>query len=263
VASSSRSGNEADARPPPRPCGPQQNANVIHLQVLTMKILAFDTSSTRGSAALLEGSELRAEIRLNSLETHSAMLLSSVNFLLKSMHWMLEDLNLIASGIGPGSFTGIRIGAATAIGLAQSLVIPFAGISGLDALAFQASFLEGRIAAMLDARRSQAYYSEYVCSKGKVRQAQKPELISISDLECKVAGRHLYIVGDLQSCGIAGAAQHDSAWPRSAPVDLFLATAIGNLAFSKKSKWRSGASIIAEPMYIRPPDALKNKNRKY
>jgi len=227
-----------------------------------MKILAFDTSSIRGSVALLEGSELRAEIRLNSLQTHSAMLLSSVNFLLKSMHWTLEDLNLVAAGIGPGSFTGIRIGAATAIGLAQSLGIPFAGISGLDALAFQASFLEGRIAAMLDARRSQAYYSEYVCNKGKVRLAQKPELISISDLACRIAGRHLYIVGDLQSCGIVIDAQNVSVWPRSTPVDLFLAKAIGQLAFSKKSKWRSGEIITAEPMYIRPPDALKTKNRK-
>jgi hypothetical protein len=64
-------------------------------------------------------------------------------------------------------------------------------------------------------------------------------------------------------CGMRVASHNDSEWPRPARVDLFIATAIGQLAYSKKNKWRSGEIITAEPMYIRPPDALKNKNRKH
>ncbi len=118
------------------------------------RILAFDTSSVRGSVALLEGKEMRAEIRLHSVQTHSKELLRSIDFLLERIGWKLDNLNLVAVGNGPGSFTGIRIGVATALGIAHSLSIPFVEISGLDALAHQVSHLDGRIAVVMDAHRS-------------------------------------------------------------------------------------------------------------
>jgi len=226
------------------------------------KILAFDTSSVRGSVALLEGAELRTELRLNSLQTHSTLLLSSIDFLLGRTGWSLNDLNLVAVGIGPGSFTGIRIGIATAIGFAQSLNIPFAGVSGLDVLAHQYIFPDGEIGAVLDAHRSQVYYGEYVSRNGKIRQAKKSALVYVSDLERQLADRHLYIVGDLRACGLDESRRKSTVWPRPISADLFLAAGIGRLALSRKRTWRSGDSIIAEPMYIRPPDALKKKSRK-
>lgn len=229
---------------------------------LAPKILAFDTSTIRGSIALLEGLELRAELRLNSLQTHSALLLSSIDFLLGRAGWSLQDLNLVAAGIGPGSFTGIRIGIATGLGFAQSLSIPFAGISGLDAVAHQYSFPDGQIGVVLDAHRSQVYYGEYVSSRGKIRQAGKPKLLCISDLERDLADRHLYIVGDLKACRLDETKPALAGWPRPVGVDLFLAACMGRLAWLRKSQWRSGDSVVAEPLYIRPPDALKNKSRK-
>ena len=226
------------------------------------KILSFDTSTVRGSVALLEGAELRAELRLHSLQTHSTLLLSSIEFLLEKLGWKLADLNLVAAGAGPGSFTGIRIGIATALGFAQSLSIPFAGVSGLDALVHQYSFPDGRIAAVLDAHRSQVYYGEYVSKVGRIRQAGKSKLLHVSDLERDLAGRHLYIVGDLAACRQAVSGCISAGWPRPISVDLFLAASIGRLALSRKKIWRSGDSLIAEPMYIRPPDALAKKSRK-
>lgn len=219
------------------------------------KILAFDTSSSRGSVAFLEGPELRAEIKLNAIKTHSDFLLSSIDCLADKLGWSLGELNLIAAGIGPGSFTGIRIGVSTALGIAQSLSIPFAGISGLDALAYQAAPMEGPIAVVLNAHRSQAYYAEYTSNKGKLRVSQKSSLVFLSDLERLLAHRHLYIVGDVE---IGSAASAD--WPRFLPVDLFLAASIGRLAISRKRTWRSGKYLLAEPLYIRPPDALRKKN---
>lgn len=226
------------------------------------KILALDTSSTRGSVALLEGSELRAELRLHSLQTHSALLLNSIEFLLGRLNWTLRDLNLVAAGLGPGSFTGIRIGIATALGLAQSLSIPFAGISGLDALAHQYHLPDGQVGVILDAHRSQLYFGEYAVRNGRIRQIKKPRLVSISDLERILADRHLYIVGDLGACGLDNLNNASTEWPHPVSVDLFLAAAIGRLALSRKKTWCSGNSIVAEPLYIRPPDALKKKSRK-
>jgi tRNA threonylcarbamoyladenosine biosynthesis protein TsaB len=210
----------------------------------------------------LEGADLRAELRLNSLKTHSELLLSSIDFLLGRAGWMLSDLSLVAAGIGPGSFTGIRIGIATALGFAQTLAIPFAGISGLDALAHQGPFPDGYIGAVLDAHRSQAYYGEYICRHGRIRQSKKPCLFTISELERRLADRHTYIVGDLKAC-LPHALKHSPVeWPRTISADLYLAASIGRLALLRKRSWRLGETIIAEPMYIRPPDAIKNQGKK-
>jgi tRNA threonylcarbamoyladenosine biosynthesis protein TsaB len=229
---------------------------------LTPRILAFDTSTQRGSVALLEGREVRAELRLHSLQTHSTLLLSSIQLLMNRLNWDLNDLNLVAVGIGPGSFTGIRIGIATALGISQSLSIPFAGISGLDVLAHQAAMLSGCIGVALNAHREQVFYAEYFSSKGRIRRSLKSTLMDILDLERHLANRHLYIVGDLEECRIQGLAKSPPEWPQAISADLFLASGIGRLAFKKKSGWRSGDFLLPEPTYIRPPDALRNKNRK-
>jgi tRNA threonylcarbamoyl adenosine modification protein YeaZ len=175
--------------------------------------------------------------------------------LASKLEWQLKDLNLIAVGIGPGSFTGIRIGVATGLGMAQSLSIPFAGISGLDALAHQASPAKGNIGVVLNAQRSQVYYTEYLSMNGKIRTAQKPSLILLSDLEHSLIHRHLYIIGDIEIGRNASV-----EWPRFLPADLFLAASIGRLAISRKRIWRTGKYLSAEPLYIRPPDALRKKN---
>jgi tRNA threonylcarbamoyladenosine biosynthesis protein TsaB len=226
------------------------------------KILALDTASSRGSVALLQGSDVFAELRLQSLQTHSINLMRSVDFLLCRLDWKLRDLNLVAVGTGPGSFTGIRIGIATALGIAQSLSIPFAGVNGLEALAHQASSLmSGRIGVCLNAQRSQVYYAEYVGKNGKVRPAKRPSLFYLSDLERYVAGRHLYIVGDMHAC--PADISRDSGLNRARPVavDLYLAASIGRTALLRKRRWQSKEYVTCDPLYIRPPDALRKKSR--
>lgn len=227
------------------------------------RILAFDTASARASIALLEGNELRAELRLHTSQTHSVLLVNSIEYLLKRAGWTLKDLNVIAVGIGPGSFTGIRIGVATALGFSQSLSIPFAGVSGLDALAHQVPLQSGTIAqnlaVVLDAHRSQVFYAEYAAKKGKISNSVKSMLISVSDLERRLAGRHLYIAGDVQACRLDE--WENGTKPAVLSVDMFLASGIGRLALSQKRRWRSG-DFVAEPMYVRPPDALKKRTGK-
>jgi len=226
-----------------------------------LKILSLDTSSIRGSVALLAGWQVVADLRLLSTDTHSKRLIRCIHFLLHNLGWDLGELNLVAAGIGPGSFTGIRIGVATAIGIAQSLAIPFAGISCLDALAHEVPILDGDIAVLLDAQRSQAYYAEYTCRGGRIRTAQKAGLLHFSDLERRLADRHLYILGDVKRGQLGRFRSSATAWPRFVQADLFLAAGIGRLALSKRRIWRSGDYPLAEPLYIRPPDAVKGKSR--
>ena len=225
------------------------------------KILAFDTSSKRGSVALLEGSELHAELKLNHLQNHSANLVRSIDFLLEGVGWTLKDLDLVAVGTGPGSFTGIRIGIATGLGLAQTLSIPFAGISGMEALAFQTTFLEGRVGVVLNAQRSQAYYAEYGIQSGKMREIKKPSLVFLSELKKEIRRRRIYVAGEFSLCIKRSSRVLKTGWPRPVETDLFLASGIGRRALSVKRRWKSGKYIQCEPLYIRPPDALTKKNR--
>lgn len=224
-----------------------------------MKVLALDTSTPRGSVALLEGRELVAELRLLSLETHSSRLLGSVEYLLHISGWQLADLRLVAAGIGPGSFTGIRIGVATAIGLAQMMSIPFAGISCLDAVAHQITGVDGRIGVVLDAQRSQVYFAEYLREQGRIRRLAKPALRNPADLGIQLRNARLYLAGDGAVRYAGQIKPHKLFWPKVIVTELFLAAALGKLALDRKRTWRSGEFLQAEPLYIRPPDALRPK----
>jgi tRNA threonylcarbamoyladenosine biosynthesis protein TsaB len=212
---------------------------------------------------LLQESELAAELRLHSLETHSARLLSSVELLLKMTGWKLEDLGLIVAGIGPGSFTGIRIGVATALGLAQTLSIPFAGISCLDAVAHLLRGISGSIGVVMDAQRGQVYYAEYRGEPGKIRSMGRPALLYPADLAPRLRRRHTHLVGDGATRYAKELGLLMRGWPRLLEADLYLAVTLGRLALGRKRSWRSGEFLHSEPLYIRPPDAKKPKvNRR-
>ncbi len=225
-----------------------------------LKTLALDTSTVRGSVALLDGNSIVAEFRLASLETHAARLLRSIRFLLEAAGWKLPDLGLIAVGLGPGSFTGIRIGCATALGLAQTLRVPFAGISGLDALALHHAPLGGKIGVMMDAQRGQLYYAEYASRLGRIRRTRAAALWFPADLKTVLPRHGIHFVGD-------GASKYaKELGPTVRPWQVvdsgpFLAGSIGLLALVRKRAWRSGDTLACEPVYIRPPDARRPDTR--
>jgi len=226
-----------------------------------LKTLALDTSTLRGSVALLDGDSVLAELRLASLETHAARLLGSIRFLLQTAGWNLPDLALIAAGLGPGSFTGIRIGCATALGLAQTLRVPFAGISGLDALAFQHAALGDRIGVIMDAQRGQVYYAEYASRNGRIRKTRAAALWFPAELKRRLPHRGVRFVGD----GAGKYAEALGPAVRSWQVvdsQPFLAGPIGRLALARRRLWRSGDALVCEPVYIRPPDARRPGGRK-
>jgi tRNA threonylcarbamoyladenosine biosynthesis protein TsaB len=224
-----------------------------------LRVLSVDTCTPKGSAALLEGRKVVAELRIDSLETHSARLLGSVDFLLASVGWRLSDLQLIAAAIGPGSFTGIRIGSATAMGLAQALAIPLAGISCLDATVRLAPGVEGRIGVIADAQRHQVYYAEYFGKDGRLRRTGKPLLLSPSDLKIRAGRTRCSLVVDAAALQAIGLSFPENRRPRIVVVDSFLAAAVGRLALERKRCWRSGEYLQTEPLYIRPPDARRQK----
>lgn len=223
-----------------------------------LRTVAIDTSTARGSIALLEGGEVAGELRLFSLETHSSRLLRSIDFLLAGVSWDLAEVGLIAAGIGPGSFTGIRIGVSTALGLAQVLSLPFAGISCLDAMASQRGLPDGRLGIVMDAQRSQVYFGEYRKTRGSLRRLGRPALCNPGDLKERVDMRNLYLLGEGAHRYRKELEASDSGWPRLFEADLFLSASIGRLAVARRRWWRRGEFLQSEPLYIRPPDAKRS-----
>jgi tRNA threonylcarbamoyladenosine biosynthesis protein TsaB len=234
---------------------------MIMPQKQTLKVLSIDTSTPRGSVALLVDEEVIGELRLASLATHSSRLLRSIDFLLESAGWKLSELNLVASCIGPGSFTGIRIGVATALGLAQTIGVPFAGVSGMDALASQNLFLPGKIAVIMDAQRSQVYFAEYFNNEGRIRSVEKPMLLFPAELKQRLQGKSIFLIGDgaYRYFSQFGAAR--GRHPQFVTTDLFIAAGIGVLASRRRQSWKAGTALRSEPLYVRPPDAAKSKRR--
>ena len=122
-----------------------------------MKILGIDTSTLCGSMALIEEQVLRAEINVNLGRKHTERLLPGLEWIFTELGIEPKELGAIVVGIGPGSFTGLRVGLSTAKGLALSLGIPILGISSLKTLAYAVRFYPGTILAVLDARKSQVF----------------------------------------------------------------------------------------------------------
>lgn len=122
-----------------------------------MKILAIDTSGLVASVAVTEDKKLLAEFTLNYKMTHSQTLMPMIDEIKHIINFDMKTLDYIACASGPGSFTGLRIGAATAKGFAHALNIPIISVPTLDALAYNIFNTEKIICPIMDARRQQVY----------------------------------------------------------------------------------------------------------
>lgn len=126
-----------------------------------MFVLGIDTATPIGSIGLIRNDEVIAEYVLNVIETHSARLMPALDDMLRRASVDISEIDAIAVTRGPGSFTGVRVGVATAKGLAFALRKPIVGVTSLDVLAFNLRFYDGIICPMLDARRGEVYAAIY------------------------------------------------------------------------------------------------------
>ncbi len=163
-----------------------------------MKILAFDSTAKAASVAIAENEKLLALYNIENGLTHSELLLPMIESLMKALKLEYSDIGLFAVSVGPGSFTGVRIGAALLKGLAFGRGLPCAEISTLEALAENASELEGIIVPVMDARRNQFYTARFEASCGKIKRLSDDEALGIDELADTLRGisAPIYLVGD-------------------------------------------------------------------
>ena len=147
-----------------------------------MKILAFESSAKAASVALCEDEFLVAQSYQNNGLTHSTTLMPMAEDLLKHCGTTLEDIDCLAVANGPGSFTGLRIGISTVKGLAWGAEKPCAGVSTLEAMAWNLAHMPAIIVCAMDARRHQVYNAIF-CSDGEKLERLSPDrAISLEEL---------------------------------------------------------------------------------
>ncbi len=133
-----------------------------------MKIFAVDTSTSSCSVAIIKNQNILCEDSRTDGRTHSVNLMDMVSDLFDRSKLSPRDLFGFAVSVGPGTFTGLRIGISTVKGMAYSLGIPVVGINSLDALAFPLRNSNRPIVSMIDARRGEVYYACYNFNNGRI-----------------------------------------------------------------------------------------------
>jgi tRNA threonylcarbamoyladenosine biosynthesis protein TsaB len=232
---------------------------------LVMLVLGFDTSTSVGSVALSQSNNLICENNLEIERTHMERLFPAIDSLLRSNGFSITDVDGVAVGLGPGSFTGTRIGVTVARGLIQALNKSLVGISSLDILAYGLFSDERRICAIIDARRGEVYTAFYKFSNGRLERLSlyrtvSPEELSVEVGDCEektvLVGNALAVYGDIF--------KKYTKMVDFAPSELWFPKASNLIKLTLPRFLMSQTDDVFQlsPLYVRPPDAEQAYNRK-
>jgi len=214
-----------------------------------MRVLAVETSTLAGGAALLDGEHVVGEYSLDVSATHSERLMAAIDRLLTDAGWTVRDLEGLAVSVGPGSFTGLRIGLSTVKGLALALAIPIAAVPTLDAMAALLPFAALPVCPVLDARKREVYASLYRWEGAVVRREWEYLAIAPDDLSERLS-EPVIVLGD-------GADQIHSPYarrirpPRRGPSPA----CVGALGHARLASGDTVAAADLVPIYLRPSEA--------
>lgn len=225
-----------------------------------MKILSLDTSATVASVAIAEDRTPLAEYTLNAKNTHSETLLPMIESALKALSLKPCDIDLFALSAGPGSFTGVRIGAATVKGLAFASNKPCIEVSTLEALAQNLVIKEGLICPVMNARRSQVYTALFR-SDGKTLTRLMPDsALSIEELDDLLLqyGKAVALVGDGYDICNQGFSKTELCYVPEA-MRLQSALSVAAIAFKKYESGEVSTDSALSVNYLRPSQAERER----
>ena len=232
-----------------------------------MKLLAIDSSGLTATVALVDENVTIASYTVNHKKTHSVTLLPMIDEIIKMAEMQLEEVDGIAVSGGPGSFTGLRIGIATAKGLGLALDKPLIHIPTAEGLAYQVYGFEGLICPIMDARRNQVYTGLYTFVRGREKLSFKvvkeQSALSIEDLINELNGqeKHVMFLGD-------GVSVHKEQLESEMEVPILFAppflnrqnaAAIGTLGIQYLKEGREVTACAFRPEYLRVAQAERER----
>ncbi|MEU4351498.1 tRNA (adenosine(37)-N6)-threonylcarbamoyltransferase complex dimerization subunit type 1 TsaB [Streptomyces sp. NPDC023838] len=212
-----------------------------------MLLLAVDTATPAVTVALHDGTDVVAETSRVDARRHGELLLPAVHQVLDGAGLTLDAVTDLVVGVGPGPYTGLRVGLVTAATFGSVLGVPVHGLCTLDGLAY-ASGIEEPFVVATDARRKEVYWARYDDFRTRVSE---PSVDRPADIAEQVAG--LPVVG-------AGALLYPETFPDARGPEHQSAAALASLAAERLA---AGAEFLAPlPLYLRRPDAQVPKNYK-
>lgn len=232
-----------------------------------MKILAIDSSAGPVSAAVSENGTILASAYGNTRLTHSQTLLPMVEDMLKNAALSLEDMDALAVSVGPGSFTGVRIGVSAVKGLAFACDKPCAPVSTLEAMAcnFSGLPLSGVICSAMDARCSQVYTALFSCSQGTVARLTPDEALPLEELKARLlsVNKSIILVGDgAQLCYNTFQGQVPDLCLAPEHLRYQQAAGVALAAFRLAGEEKLVAASALQPVYLRLPQAERELRRR-
>ena len=229
-----------------------------------MKILAVETACLTASCAVVEEGRVLAELTCQQAMTHSQKLIPMIEALLTLLDIQTQEIDLFAASIGPGSFTGLRIGIVTVKGMAYALKKPVCGIPTLDALAYSTHDFNGIVCPMLDARNNQVYTALYRKQGEDFDRLTEYMGVQIDVLSSLLAKQNeqIMILGDAAAryyCGLQDSCVHRITMADSA---LFTprASCTALLAEKQAKKGVLSNCLELEPLYLRKSQAERMKD---
>ncbi len=219
-------------------------------------LLTVDTSTQAGSVAISDGGQLLGELLVNVKGTHTDRLLLTIQQLLQDAQLSMADLDCVAVVIGPGAFTGLRVGVATCKGLALATGKPMVGISSLQALALQAPFGRFPVCALLDARKKEVYAGLYNWQAGRPLPCG-PEVVVAPERLLESLPAETVFIGEgavaYQTLIVRqmGSRAHFVPWPLNLPR----ASSAAALALDDFRQGRTFTPAELRPRYIRLSEA--------
>jgi len=221
-------------------------------------ILAIESSSFCGGVALIDEKSLLGEITFCSSKTYSTRLLPEVDQLLLKTGLNLKDISLIAVSLGPGSFTGLRIGLSNAKAMAMALDIPIIGIPTLDAFAFNVLGREGeKVFSIIRARKKEIYGAFFEFKAGIPRAISEYMCIKNKDIPSIFKSRDInFIICDSDTLSAIKDIEEMYNLANSIPIHLrhLRAANVASLALAYfKEKGRGDDIETLDPIYVRAP----------
>lgn len=227
-----------------------------------MKILAFDGTAKAATVAVTDGDRLLGHYTIDNGLTQSELLLPMAENLLKSLGLTYNDIELYATAVGPGSFTGVRIGVSLVKGLAFGRNIPCVAVSTLEALAENLSPLKGLLIPCMDARRGQVYTATFKSDGRTVTRITEDRAIALSDLAEELRGcdSDIYLCGD--GYQVAKAALTAAGLDLCETPELLICQSGASVARVAKRKYEGGEYLSdseLSPVYLRMPQAERER----
>lgn len=223
-----------------------------------MKLLAIETTTPGSSVAVVEDRTTLAAASRIDRTGHASFLVPAIDFCFHQVGWSPQDLDCVVVDIGPGLYTGIRVGLATAQGLAAAFGIPLIPASSVDALALEARTGHRTIWALVDVRRGELAVARYRPVPGGVVKEGSTELLDPEELKAALqsSSDQSLVVGDVGALpeGFLRGMHHSKTARPKYPY----AVALAEIGAGKYDRDEYPAPDDIRPLYLREPDVTIN-----